>query len=157
MLCHEWKSMIYSVAYLSSIFWRYFAFRNSGCSSHLPTVTVSVGNCWEAVSWSHHYFPSGKVEKIFFSLLKNVAAKGSCRKILEQFPREGSQRRFMERCEAKKALWRMNDGGDPEDLTWECPGVKEGAHVILIKSELKTFVVLSLLKQNSCDYCHLLE
>lgn len=51
----------------------------------------------------------------------------------------------------------MKDGGDPEDLTWEHPDVKEGAHLVLMESELKTSVWLSLLKQNSHDYCDLLE
>lgn len=34
----------------------------------------------------------------------------------------------------------MKDGVDPEDLTWEHPDVKEGAHLVLMESELKTSV-----------------
>lgn len=51
----------------------------------------------------------------------------------------------------------MKEGGEPEDLTREHPGLREGTHLVLMGSELKTFVGLSLLKQNSCGYCDLLE
>lgn len=51
----------------------------------------------------------------------------------------------------------MKDGEEPEDLTWEHPGIKEGAHLVLMEGEFKTFVELSFLKQNSRIYCDLLE
>lgn len=51
----------------------------------------------------------------------------------------------------------MKEGGEPEDLAWEHPDLREGTHPVLMGSELKTFVGLSLLKQNSCSYCDLLE
>lgn len=51
----------------------------------------------------------------------------------------------------------MKDGEEPVDFTWEPPGVKERAHLVLVDNELKSFVGLSLLKQNSHDYCDILE
>lgn len=122
----------------NSISWRHFACKDSGCSSYLPTVTVSVENCREDMSWSHHYFPSGKAEMILPSLLNNFAAKGGCRQVPEQCLREGSQRGLRGGCEAgaglllKRAARMMKEEPEPEGLIWVHPGIKERAHLVLM-------------------------